>query len=275
MKEPAVKDNLSKEIKKRGLILGFPQKGIFRGLGNILKCQATCAKKNPRGVHVKRSTKSMIYALIVVAAIVSACVIAFVYHATAPLAQRQVKTTYTPKENVVITAATFNGNIEIRPTTSSQIELIYNIASPDGYLNEIKTNSNETKTEDTTTITTRATLQSVNDGDFTANLIINLPSTSTYNLTVTTSNGNIDIQSSNSKEINAMAFNGNVQVGLPTGTLFQVAASVGNGQISHQGVTLDASMDTATRLKGATLGGEGNLTLTLNCGNGNIAIMYL
>jgi hypothetical protein len=30
MKEPAVKDNLSKENKKRGLILGFPQKGIFR-----------------------------------------------------------------------------------------------------------------------------------------------------------------------------------------------------------------------------------------------------
>jgi DUF4097 and DUF4098 domain-containing protein YvlB len=121
-----------------------------------------------------------------------------------------------------------------------------------------------------------------------------LPSTSTYNLTLntangniikpqikdskvvaTTSNGNIDLKDGVASEIDAIAVNGNVKIGLTHGTLFQVAASVGNGQITHEGIALDADPDTATRLKGTTLDGAGDLSLALNTGNGNISIEYV
>jgi DUF4097 and DUF4098 domain-containing protein YvlB len=246
---------------------------------------------------VKRSTKSMLFAFIVIAAILSVSAYAVIHHAMAPLAHRQDKTLYTPKENVEIQAATFNGNIEIQSTTGSQIEVIYNVTAPDGYLNDVKTFTNETQGTDLTTLITSATLQSsgAQASDYKASLLINLPNTSSYNLTLTTvngdiikpqlndatvvattNNGNIDLKDGiSSSEIDAMTLNGNIKIGLTQGTLFKVTASVGNGNITHQGIQLDASTETATRLKGATSEGDGKLDLSLISGNGNVAISYL
>jgi cytoskeletal protein RodZ len=224
---------------------------------------------------VKRSTKSIIFALVLIAAILLFCVFAVIQNAMAPLEQREDKTVHTPKENVVIQAATFNGDIEIRSTTGSQIEVMYNVTAPNGFLKDIKTFTNETKSDNLTTIITSAELQ-VNQGvNYKANLIVNLPNNSRYNLTLTTPNGNIDIQGSNSNEINAMTANGNVNIDLSQNTLFQVTASTVNGNITHQGITLDASTETSTRLNGATSAGEGNLILALMSGKGNIAIEYV
>lgn len=217
----------------------------------------------------------MIIAGIFIVAILSVCAFAVIYHAAAPLAQRQDKKSFATNENVNIQASTFNGNVEIRSTTGSQIEVIYNVTATEGYLNDIKTSANETRTTNLTTITAKALLQVNQASDYAANLVIYLPSTGRYNLTLTTTNGNVDIQVDNCGEINAMSMNGNVKIGLTQGALFQVAASVANGNITHQGITLDAETDTATRLKGTTSGGEGNLVLTLMSGNGNIAIEYL
>ena len=72
-----------------------------------------------------------------------------------------------------------------------------------------------------------------------------------------------------------MTLNGNIKIGLTQGTLFNVTASVGNGNITHQGIQLNASTETATRLKGATSGGDGKLNLSLISGNGNVAISVL
>ncbi len=245
---------------------------------------------------MRRQTKSILFAVIVIVAIVSVSIYAVVYHATAPLAQRQDKTEYTPRENVDIQAGTFNGDIIIQSTTGSRIEVTYNVTAPDGYLNDIKTFNNETKTDNTTTLITGAELQlsQTQESGYKADLVINLPETSTYNLTLTTgngniikpqindskvvastSNGNIDLKDGDAREIDVMAVNGNVKIGLTQGTLFQVAASVGNGKITHQGIALDADPDTATRLKGTTSGGAGTLNLALNTGNGNISIEYL
>jgi hypothetical protein len=215
------------------------------------------------------------FALVLIAAIVTVCVFAVIQNAMAPMEQRQDKTVYTPKEYVVIQAATFNGEIEIHSTTGSQIEVMYNVTAPNGYLKDIKTATNETKSDNVTTIVTSAELQ-INQGvNYKANLIINLPSNSRYNLTLTTPNGNINTQGSNNNEINAITGNGNINIGLTQNTLFQVTATTVNGHITHQGITLDTDTDTTTRLKGATSAGEGNLTLSLMSGNGNIAIEHI
>ena len=146
---------------------------------------------------LKRSTKSIIFALVLIAAILTVCAFAVIQNAMAPLEQREDKTAYTPKENVVIQASTFNGDIEIQSTTGSQIEVIYNVTAPNGHLKDIKTYTNETKSDNLTTIVTSAALQ-INQGvNYKASLIVNLPNNSKYNLTLTTPNGNIDIQGSN------------------------------------------------------------------------------
>ncbi len=213
---------------------------------------------------------------------------------TPPVAeQREDKTTYTPNRNVVIQATTFNGNIEIQPTTGSLIEVIYSIKTPQGHLYDIKTATNETKNENTTTLVTSAQNQASILGAY-ASLLIKLPATSQYNLTlltangdivkpqlndvkvaVSTSNGNIDIKDSNCSLIEAVSMNGDIKVGLAQGTLFHVAASVGNGNIAYQGIAMNTTTLSATRLKGATSAGEGNLSLSLMSANGNITIEYL
>jgi len=213
---------------------------------------------------------------------------------TAPLEQREDKTTYTPNPIVVIEATTFNGNIEVQPTNGSQIEVVYTIKAPQGHLYDIKTSTNETKNQNLTTITTSAnnegTAPSVNHY---ASLILKLPTTSQYNLTlltangditkpqlnttkisVSTNNGNIDIKDDNATSIEAITMNGNIKIGLAKDTLFQVAATVSNGNIAYQGIAMTTSQQTARYLKGATSAGEGNLFLTLMSANGNINIEY-
>ena len=214
--------------------------------------------------------------------------------ALAPLEQREDKTSYTPNQKVDIQATTFNGNIEIKPSTGSQIEVIYNIKTPQGQLYDVKTQTNETKSENQTTLITSAKDQGSTSVNHAANLIIKLPNTSQYNLTLltangdiikpqlndtkitaSTSNGNINIEDGSCNSIEAITMNGNVRIGLTKDTLFQVAASVGNGNIAYQGIALNTTEQSATRLKGATSAGEGTLSLTLMTANGKVTIEYL
>jgi hypothetical protein len=224
---------------------------------------------------LKKKTQSLLFAVIVIIAVLGVSAYAVIQNSMAPLSRREDKTVFNPTENMVIQAKTFGGNIAIGSTTGNQIEVIYSVAASYGYLGDIKTQANETKTGNVTTITAKATL-SVNQANaYEADLVINLPSNGVYNITVTTNNGNINIQPSTSRSITAMTYNGNVDINLQQGTLFEVAASVGNGNISHQGINLNTTTDTATRLEGTTAGGAGNLVFALNSGNGDITIKYL
>jgi hypothetical protein len=223
---------------------------------------------------VKRATKNIIFALVVIAAIVGICLFAVIQNALAPLAQREDKSMFTPTQNVVIQASTFSGNIVIQPTSGSQIEVTYQVSAPNGFLNDVKTSANGTASGNLTTITANAALQANQGVAYTANLIVNVPRSSTYNLTLTTHSGNINVQVDKSSEIGAITDNGQINVGVPQDTLFQVTASVANGKISHQGITMDANPDSQTRLKGTTVGGEGSLVMTLMSGNGDITLAY-
>jgi DUF4097 and DUF4098 domain-containing protein YvlB len=221
----------------------------------------------------KRSNKSIIFALVIIAAIVGISLYAIIQNSLAPPATREDKSVFTPKQNVLIDASTFSGNIEVQPTVGSQIEVTYQLSAPNGFLNDIKTSSNQSDNGDLTTITTRAAIQ-INQGvAYTANIVIKVPSTSTYNLTLTTHNGNINVQAEKSREIGAITDNGNINVSVPKDTLFQATASVANGKISHQGIEI-TGLDSTTRLKGNTVNGAGSLVMTLMSGNGDITLAY-
>jgi DUF4097 and DUF4098 domain-containing protein YvlB len=226
-------------------------------------------------VRKKRSTKNIIFALVIIAVIVSICLYAVIQNALAPPATREDKSLFTPKENVVIQATTFSGNIKIQPTTGSQIEVTYQVSAPNGFLNDIKTSANQTNSDNLTTIVASAALQIDQGVTYTANLIVNVPSNSNYNLTLTTHNGNVNVQVDKSSEIGVITDNGNIQVSVPQNTQFQATASVANGKISHQGITMDANPDSTSRLKGTTTGGAGNLVMTLMSGNGDITLSYV
>ncbi len=203
--------------------------------------------------------------------------------------------TYTPNQNVVINADTFTGNIQIQPTSGSQIEVTYTIKNPTGHLTDVQIKNNETKTDTQTTLVTSAQ----NSGDpsstlYSADLLLKLPTSCQYNLTLVTMNGNIvkpqlscaklgvstmngDITLTDDgagKIIDATCMNGNINVDLPQNTLFSVVASVGNGNISYQGIQLTASTQSATRLKASTSAGEGALAIQLMTANGNIKLAY-
>jgi len=209
---------------------------------------------------------------------------------------KEATTTYTPLQNVVIEASTFNGNINAQPTSGTQIEVTYNIIAPQGRLDQVKITSNETKTEGVTSLLTFAqNLGDSSSADYSAHLTLKLPTSCSYNLTLLTSNGNIvkpdldgakvaasalngDITISDGADcqiIDATCMNGNIKIHLTQDTLFSVVASVGNGNIDYQGIALDTSVQSQTRLKGVTQGGEGNLTVQLMTGNGNITLDYI
>jgi DUF4097 and DUF4098 domain-containing protein YvlB len=225
--------------------------------------------------EVKKKTRSLLFAVIVIIAILGISAYAVIQNSMTPLSRREDKSVFNPTENMVIQAKTFGGNIAIGSTSGNQIEVIYNVAASYGYIGDIKTSANETTSGGVTTITAKATLSVNQASAYQADLTINLPTSGKYNLTVTTNNGNINIQPTSSRAITAMTYNGNVDVNLQQGTLFEVAASVGNGNITHQVINLNATTDTATRLEGTTVGGDGNLVLALNSGNGNLTIKYL
>lgn len=218
-----------------------------------------------------------------------------IFYIPPAIEQRQETATYTPNHTVVIEASTFNGNIDIQPTTGNQIMVTYTIKTPSGHLYDIKVNNNETKSQNQTTLITNAqNLGDPSSAFYTADLTLKLPTTSQYNLTLGTANGNISKPQLNDLKVaastlngnitltdndgcidmGATAMNGNIQISLAQGTLFQVTASVGNGKIDTQGIALDTSTQSATRLQGATTSGEGTLNLSLVTGNGTIKLQY-
>ncbi len=264
--------------------------------GNLKTAKAV-RDRNRERVGSKEMKLSVIIALVIIVAFTAGIIVleSGLLTVTAPIEQREDRTTYTPNQNVAIEATTFNGNIEIQPTTGSQIEVIYTIKAPQGHLYDIKTSTNETKSQNQTTILTSAKNPAVDASSVNhlASLILKLPATSQYNLTLitgngdiikpqlndinvtaSTTNGNINITDDKNGNIEAISMNGNIRIDLAKGTLFQVAASVGNGNIAYPGIALNTTIQSATRLKGATSDGEGNLSLTLMSANGNITLEY-
>ncbi len=223
---------------------------------------------------MKRSTKNIILALVVIAVVIGVCVAAVIYNALAPPEQREDTSYFTPKDTVVIKASTFNGDIDVQPTEGSQIIVTYRAQAPYGYLKDIQTLAKETLNGSVTTIVAVASCPVNVAVDYHASLIIKLPKSATYNLTLTTSSGNVNVQTDKVHEVGVITDKGDVTVSLPQNTQFQVTASVANGVISHQGITLEASTDSATRLKGTTMGGEGSLVMTLMSGYGDVTIKY-
>ena len=216
--------------------------------------------------------------------------------ALAPLEQKEVVDSNPTDQNVEIQASTFNGNIEIQTSTTTTIEVTYNIETPKGYLNEITTaTTNQTQSQNKLILVAEAKLET-NEGltvNHKADIIIKLPNTSQYNLTLRTSNGNIikpqlndtiviantdngniNMKDDNASSINAASQNGNVKISLAQDTLFTVEANTANGNVSYQGITLNTTTQTQTHLKGNTSSGAGNLNLTLPTANGNITIEY-
>lgn len=208
---------------------------------------------------------------------------------------KEATTTYTPLENVVIHASTFNGDINVEPTQGTTIEVTYSLSAPQGLLDQIKIINNENKTQNVTSLLTSAqNLGNSASPDYSAILTLKLPVSCSYNLTLLTSNGDImkpdlngakvaastmngDITISDGDachNIDATCMNGNIKIRLAQGTQFSVVASIGNGEINCQGILLNTEVQSATRLKGATSAGEGDLTVSLMTGIGNITLLY-
>ena len=218
-----------------------------------------------------------------------------VFYTPPTMDHKETTTTYMPLENVVIQASTFNGDINVESTQDTTIVVTYSLTAPQGCLDEIKITNNETKTQNVTSLLTSAqNLGNFDSPDYSAILTLKLPVSFSYNLTLITSNGDIikpdlngakvavstmngDITISDGddcRSIDATCMNGNLKIRLVQGTQFSVVASIGNGEINYQGIPLDTSTQSATRLKGSTTGGEGNLTVSLMTGNGNIKLQY-
>ncbi len=214
----------------------------------------------------------------------------------APIETRQDKTTKAATQNVEVHATTFNGNIEIQPATDGEIEVIYNVEAPIGHISEITTSTTNQTQEAETLITAKAEIANAGNTlkvNYKANILIKLPTSSRYNLTLETSNGNIikpqlndnvlvaktdngniNIEDENCTLIDASSDNGKVSVSLAEGTLFHVDAVTGNGHVSYQGIAMNTSIQTDTHLVGYTTAGAGNLELTLSSANGDVTIQY-
>lgn len=240
-------------------------------------------------------TKILIVVTVVVAIGVAITAYGLLNTALVPLDQKQDTTTSVATKNVGIQATTFNGDIVIETSASNQIEVTYDISAPQGHLNEITTTTTNQTSDENTIIVAEAKMD--NNGikvNYRASITIKLPSTSQYNLNLSTLNGNIikpllndlkvvatscngyiDISDDNATSIAASTLNGNVNIHLSKDTLFQVDASTANGHVSYQGIALNTSIQTTTHLQGNTTAGLGHLNLTLSSANGNVTIEYL
>lgn len=238
-------------------------------------------------------TKILIVVTVVVA-IVVATAYGLLNTALVPLDQKQDTSTSIATKNVGIQATTFNGDIVIEKSASNQIEVTYNISAPQGHLNEITTTTTNQTSDESTIIVAEAKID--NDGikvNYRASITIKLPSTSQYDLNLSTLNGNIikpllndvkvvatscngyiDISDNNATSIDASTLNGNVNIHLSKDTLFQVDANTANGHVTYQGIALNTNIQTATHLQGNTTDGLGHLNLTMSSANGNITIEY-
>jgi DUF4097 and DUF4098 domain-containing protein YvlB len=243
------------------------------------------------------SAKLMFVAIIVFLAVIGVLCSGLVHIEPTPPQKRQDTSSYTPLGNVEIDATTFNGDIAVEQSSSDKIEVTYSIQTPQGKIDSVKINNNETKTENTTRLVTTAENVGGDPANaaYIADLVLKLPSGCSYNLTLVTMNGDVskevvgdlrvgvttmngDIALSadaGCREITATCMNGDIEVSLAQGTEFNVAASVGNGAITYDGVPLQASEDTATRLKAATQNGADALKVALMSGDGNIKLSYV
>ena len=245
---------------------------------------------------MKQPTIIIVAVTIIAVAVVIVGAFTFLNAAFAPLERRQDTSTNIATQNVEIQATTFNGNIEIQLSSVNALEIIYNVEAPKGHLNEIETATiNQTKNQDNL-ILAAAQIRNSNGElrvNYRADILIKLPNTSKYNLTLQTQNGNIikpllndikvtastangkvDIKDDNCTTITASSQNGNVKISLVQGTLFSVEATTGNGNVSYQGIALNTTTQTSTHLSGNTSNGKGNLNLALSTANGNITIEY-
>ena len=243
---------------------------------------------------MNNQTKIVIAVAVIVAVALLIGTYVLLNSALAPLEQKEVVDSNPTDQNVEIQAATFNGNIEIQTSTTATIEVTYNIETPKGHLNEITTaTTNQTQSQNKLILVAEAKLET-NEGltvNHKADIIIKLPNTSQYNLTLHTSNGNIikpqlndtiviantdngNINMKDDTSISAASQNGNVKISLVQDTLFTVDANTANGNVSYQGIALNTTTQTQTHFKGNTSSGAGNLNLTLPTANGNITIEY-
>ena len=182
------------------------------------------------------SVKIAIASVIIVLVVVTFGAYVFLNNALAPLEERQVNSTKIATKYVDIQATTFNGNIEIQSSASSQIEVIYNIQAPVGHLTEIATTTTNQTVNEVTNVVTEAKIADSNIQmrvNYRVDITIKVPNTSQYNLTLNTLNGNIikpqlndttivaqtnngfiDISDDNAIAIDASSLNGNVEISL-------------------------------------------------------------
>lgn len=210
---------------------------------------------------------------------------------------REDRTSHDAAENIDLDVTTLNGDVEIQESADFRVEVIYDITAPAGHLQHITTGTDGSRNGSTLTIKAVAKLANtdekpvVNHG---ANIIVKVPKNSTYNLTITTSNGkvvvprlngsrmviatsngNIDIAAGTQALIDAASSNGDIAVKLLNGTEFFVDASTSNGQVRHGTIPIKSGSSTAKTLVGYTEAGNGNLRMALQTSNGDIDIRYV
>ena len=241
------------------------------------------------------STKLVIGIAVIlsIALIVGAYVV--LNNALAPLEQKEEKAAFPGAQYVEVQADTFNGNIEIQPTSSSQIEVTYNLEAPEGRINEIIVDTTNQTQGEVLKINAKARIADSTEirVNYRATIIVKLPNNGQYNLTLSTLNGNIikplindetviattnngrvELKDDKATSITASSLNGNVDIRLVDGTLFTIDATTANGQVSYQGIAMNINSQTATKLNAATTQGPGNLDIKLTTANGNISIEY-
>lgn len=209
---------------------------------------------------------------------------------------RQDTTQHDAAKNIDLTVSTFNGNIEVQRSTDYKVEVIYNISASRGHLSDVVTGTDASRDGDTLKLKAEAKLSDptrqmiYNHG---ADIVVKVPANSTYTLTLTTSNGNIDVPQLNGNKlsidtsngnidvsagnysaIDAATSNGNIGVRLPNVTQFSLDAATSNGHIGHGAIAMQSDHETQTSFVGRTASGNGNMHIVLRTSNGNIDVTY-
>jgi hypothetical protein len=165
---------------------------------------------------LEQQTKIIITVAIILAAVLVISAYVFLNSALKPLDQREDKTSNAGAKNVEIQATTFNGDIQIQTSTNKDIEVTYNVETPKGHLNDIVTaTTNETEDQNNLILVAEAKLVNLNQGltvNYRANIMIKLPNTGQYNLSLHTLNGNIVKPQVNDIIVVANTDNGNIDI---------------------------------------------------------------
>jgi DUF4097 and DUF4098 domain-containing protein YvlB len=254
--------------------------------------------------RMNRATKLVIVFAAVAIGVLVVGAYAFLNSSFSPVERRQdrfstaTSSVTIPAYNVEIQATTFNGNIEVQPSSGNTIEVVYSLEAPNGHLNEITTKTtNETVGDNGIRIVAVAKLSDSNGGlsvNQVANISIMVPTSSQYNFTLhtsngdivkpllndykvsaTTSNGNIEIEDGAAKLIIATSSNGNIVLGLVKGTGFHIDAETSNGRLTNHNIPIYPDTQTDTKLVGLSQVTSRELSLILSTSNGNIELAYL